>query len=112
MKYLLALDLAKLKAIIDEKDAQFLLAFIRSLPLDAAVLAAIGLEDQGDIKKIRDKGFTKVQSLFDNLHSESNVEDKLGLGPPASGAVWKFTERFTRQVTGKIMLAMLADTFN
>ena len=109
---LLSSDLDKLKTKFNENNAEFLLQFIRSLPLDAVVLGAIGITDSKDVKKITKSKYKNVGSLFDISDNEESIKKGLGIDRPASATLWKFAERFARQATGKIMLAMLADTFN
>lgn len=90
---LLFFDLPSLRTTFEEHDAKFLQKFIQSLPLEPDVVRAIGIHDQDDARKIRDKGFT-VGDLLDNLKSESDVQEILELERPALGCVWNFTERF------------------
>ena len=99
---LLSLDLVKLKSWFEEEDADFLLRFIRSLPLDDAVLKAIGLSDSEDVEKIVKSKYKEIADLLDRFKSEVAIEQAFSIEPPASSSLWKFVERFTR-APGKII---------
>ena len=103
---LLCLDQVKVNTRLGTVIAEFVLRFIRSLPLDADVLRAIGITKREDVETITKSEYEDVGDVFDNVKSESSVEEKLKVGPPASGRLWKFAERFAsagRLVSFKIM---------
>jgi len=101
---LLNLDQTKLKAKFSESDSEFLLAFIRSLPLDAAVLGAVGVTDLEDVEAITKSKYKNVGSLFDSSDNEESIKKELGIDRPASATLWKFAERFARApAPGKMM---------
>ena len=92
---LLASDLAELNSKLGSVNAKFLLGFIRSLPLDEAVLGAIGLTDPEDVEKITKTKYKEIADLLDSFSSEVAIEKAFSLEPPASSRLWKFVERFT-----------------
>ena len=98
---ILASDLAKLKSKFNENDVRFLLGFIRSLTLDKAVLGAIGLKDPEDVEKIIKSKYKGIADLLDRFRSEVAIEQAFSIEPPASSRLWKFTERFLPNQTGK-----------
>ena len=72
----------------------------RSLPLDEAVLGAIGITDPEDVENITKSKFTGVGGLLVSFKTEDGIKDALKVDPPASSLLWDFVERFTSEQIG------------
>ena len=99
---LLRLDQAKVNTSFGTSDARFLLGFIRSLPLDEAVLGAIGITDPEDVENITKSKYTGVGGLLVSFKTEDGIKNALKLDPPGSSLLWDFVERFTQQSTAPV----------